>query len=339
MKKKLQIIKKVLVWSLVVLAVAIVLVLIFSIPTISKPSKITYGVSFSKFHSDELGLDWKETYEAILTDLDIKHIRLSAHWPMVEKLEGEFNFTELDYQIRRAKEESANVILVVGRRAPGWPECHVPDWAHDLSVVEQQEKISVYITAVVERYKDESHIDYWQVENEIFLAHFASEICPEINVSFFESEVELVKSIDPDTPVLITDSGEFGSWFSAYKRGDVFGTTMYLYIWSPRWGALKYPVYPGFFFFKQNMVRLVYGDKYLILAELGLEPWLLTPIAEAPIELQMDRMGIDKFKETISFASKTRFDMQYLWGVEWWYWMKKNHDDDRFWEESRLLFD
>ena len=42
---------------------------------------------------------------------------------------------------------------------------------------EQKMEIRQYLTAVVERYKDESIITHWQVENEPYLSLFAQEIC------------------------------------------------------------------------------------------------------------------------------------------------------------------
>lgn len=327
------------IWLLILVILGIGILFLLSLPTIPKPDEIEYGISFSKHHSDELGLDWRETYEALLMDLGVKNIRLSAHWPMIEPDNDQFNFEELDYQVHRAKEEGAHIILSVGRRLPGWPECHVPTWAQILDEDKQQEEILDYIKAVVKRYKNEPHIDYWQVENEIFLWHFASEICPDLDKHFFVKEIELVKTIDPKTPVITTDSGEFGTWVRAHKRGDAFGTTMYLYIWSPQFGKFRYPIRPGFFFFKQNLVSFFDREKPLMLIELGLEPWLLQPIAETPITIQRERMGIDKFKETIEFGRKTRFEKQYLWGAEWWYWMKKVQNDHSFWNEAKLLFD
>ena len=36
--------------------------------------KITYGAAFSQKHAEDLGLDWKETYSALLNDLHIKNL-------------------------------------------------------------------------------------------------------------------------------------------------------------------------------------------------------------------------------------------------------------------------
>ncbi|MBI4119635.1 MAG: EamA family transporter [Parcubacteria group bacterium] len=89
---------------------------------------IAWGITFSQKFSRELGLNWKENYEAILNDLNAKHLRLIAYWDLIEPEDGKFDFADLDYQIRRAEENGAEIILVIGQKVPRWPECHYPEW-------------------------------------------------------------------------------------------------------------------------------------------------------------------------------------------------------------------
>ena len=256
---------------------------------------------------------------------------------MIEPSEGEYNWEELDVQMDLASDYDAEVILGVGKRLPGWPECHIPDWARGLSESDLENRITKYINEVVYRYKDHPSLVAWQVENEPFLLGFAKEHCGKLNKDFFDKEISLVKTIDGSHPILLTDAGETGTWFSSYKRGAWFGTTMYLYIWSNKLGPLRYPMTPHFFRIKQNIMELFYGKKPSFLIELGLEPWLLQPIVDTPIEVQYSRMSIDKFENIISFAEKSGYDKQYLWGAEWWYWMIKR-GNSRYWDRARELF-
>src|SRR3989338_7552225 len=230
------------------------------------PDQLEYGVSFSRFHSDELGLDWKETYNAILNDLGVKKFRFSAHWPLTEPEEGKFNFEELDFQIQEAEKRDATVILAVGRRLPGWPECHEPEWVEDET---RQEQILKYIETVVERYKDSPAIKYWQVENEPHLVYFSRSACGPFDKEFLLKEIELVRAVDSTRKILITDSGEFGTWHNAYREGDVFGTSIYLYLWHDKLGPFRYPITPGFFKIKKNLVRLVFGEKEIMAIEIS----------------------------------------------------------------------
>jgi len=302
---------------------------------------IIYGASFSRFHSDELKLDWKKTYLAILDDLKVRHLRLSAHWPLTEPKKGVYNFTELDFQIKEAEKRSASVILAVGHRLPGWPECHTPDWVMSLSADQRDQELLKYVETVVNRYKNSPALQYWQVENEVFLKFFSRASCELHNMNAEENlkkEIDLVHRLDPIHPIIITDSGEFGTWYEAYNSGDVFGTSIYLYVWWRNFlGPIRYPITPAFFRIKHSIVRLIYGTKPSIIIELSGEPWLLQPIVDTPIEIQLERMGIDKFNEMINISTKVGFNTSYLWGAEWWYWMKQNGHPE-FWNRARELY-
>lgn len=335
-------VKKVLIAFLVVFIIFFVFSFDFS-----SGEDLSYGVSFSRFHTDELGLDWKETYLAILNDLDLKRFRFSAHWPLVEPQKDNYNFLELDFQISEAKKNNASVILAVGRRLPGWPECHEPEWLKTESLKLKseneaknfrQERTLKYIKTVVNRYKSYDNIIYWQVENEPFLTGFSRSACGSLDKDFLDKEISFVRGLDPSRKILITDSGEFGDWFRAYSRGDIFGTSLYLYVW-PRSVSfpIRYPITPAFFRIKYNLVRLILGAKPSFVVELSSEPWLLQPLIGTPIEIQLDRMGIDKFNKMIDFSAKTGFNNFYLWGAEWWYWLKLQGYPDH-WNRAKNLF-
>ena len=321
--------------TLVVIAVLIPALYILSYR--QAPESITYGSSFNVLYTKELGLDTKEVYLAILDDLGVKKMRLASQWTTVEPTQDKFDFKELDFQIKEAEKRGVEVILGVGRRLPRWPECHVPDWAKGLSWEEQKEEIRELITAVVLRYKGSGAVTHWQVENEPFLTVFAKEHCGELDEEFLKEEVALVKGLDENRPVLVTDSGNLGLWSGAYKAGDVFGTSVYVYFWDPGIGPFKSILPPAYYRIKNNLMRIMYGVKPTFLIELSVEPWLLQPVVDTPIETQLERMDIEKFKGIIEFAEDTRFDTQYLWGAEWWYWLKE-HGEDSFWLHAKELY-
>lgn len=302
------------------------------------PEEITYGMSFNTPYARELGLAWPAVYDAILNDLEVRHLRLAAHWPMVEPAADQYNWSELDYQIERAEEVGAEVILAVGRRLPRWPECHIPQWARGLSEAEFQAALLEYIEATVTRYRDRSVITVWQVENEPFLEVFAFEHCGELDVALLDRELALVRSLDPERPVLVTDSGNLGTWYGAYQRGDIFGTSMYIHFWHPEAGQFRTVLPPAAYRVKENLMRLRYGDKPVWLIELSAEPWLVAPVVEVPLSTQFTRMDLEKFEDIITYAEASRFDRQYLWGGEWWYWLKTEHDRPEMWERGKRLF-
>src|SRR5574344_2870622 len=81
-----------------------------------------FGATFSKEFCEDLKLDWKEAYIAMLDDLKVRNLRLPAYWDEIEKEEGAYDFTDLDYMVNQASSRGAKIILVVGRRQPRWPE-------------------------------------------------------------------------------------------------------------------------------------------------------------------------------------------------------------------------
>ncbi len=301
------------------------------------PVRIAYGVSFNTPYARELGLNPREVFVAILDDLNVRHLRLAAHWDMVEPTKDKYDFSETDFQLAEAGKRGADVIFAVGRRLPRWPECHVPAWAEGLTWDEQKAELRAYITEVVTRYKTYPAITYWQVENEPYLEVFAKEHCGELDEDFLEEEIALVRSLDSTRPILVTDSGNLGTWRGAYRQGDAFGTSVYVYFWNPDLGQFKTILPPAFYRMKEGIMKLFYGTKKTFLIELSIEPWLLEPITDVPLSVQYSRMDVTKFEEILEYARDTRYDTQYLWGAEWWYWLKQS-GEPRMWERAKRVY-
>ncbi len=296
------------------------------------PERIFWGVTFSKPYAESLGLDWKKTYLEMLSDMKIKMVRIPAYWSEIEPEEGQYHFEDLDWQINEAAKRGVEVTLVVGRRLPRWPECWEPDWAKGLSHEQMQKKVKNILRTVIERYKDHSIIWYWQVENEPLFGLFGE--CPLPDKEFLEEEVDLVHSLD-HRPVIITDSGELSSWVAAAKIGETLGVTMYRVVWSK------------FFYFHWRLPPMFYQLKAIIAGakgrvintELQAEPW--PPNRDIPntsIEEQFKSMDMDQLNKNLEFARRTGFPQVYIWGAEWWYWMKEKQNDSEFVDRMRDFF-
>lgn len=303
------------------------------------PDTVSYGVTFSKFRTDELALPWEETYRALLDDMEVREFRLVAHWTMVEPQRDTFDFAVLDRQIELAEAYGARVVVAIGRRLPSWPECHEPKWVKDLSLEEVRREQLEYMEAVVLRYKESPALIMWQVENEPFIIGFAYENCGATDPSFLAEEIALVKSRDPAHPVLLTASGELGFWNNTWSRADVFGTTLYRRVWNRDWNAfITYPTTPSFFRAKKRLTALMEGERPVIISELAAEPWPVQAIIDTPLEDQLERMDLAFFEDTITFARRTGFETQYFWGAEWWYYLKEVHGYPDFWNRAKELF-
>lgn len=311
-----------------------VILLYFNIPVFYENEEAKLGVTFSSRYATDIGLDSRETYRSILEDLNVKKVRLPVYWDLVEKTPGEYDFSEVDWQLEESARKNVEVILVVGQKVPRWPECAIPSWAEN-DDVKRKEALLKFIKISVERYKSRPEIKYWQVENEPFLPFG---VCPKLDVNLLDSEIALTRRIDPMRPVIVTDSGELSLWVRAAKRADIFGTTMYRTIWKKEIGYFTYPIGPRFFQFKHWLNKVFASQDKAIVIELQAEPWISGYTTNEPLEEQFKSMDVKKLRDNVRFARQVGFPEIYLWGVEWWYWLKVEKNHPELWEVARELF-
>lgn len=322
--------------SLWLIIIFLFLLLILSQGRNYSKSELEYGLTFSKKQAASLGFDWREVYLSILDDLKVKKLRLPAYWNEIATSDGEFRWEEMDWQIEEATKREAEIIVAVGGRLPRWPECHFPDWAEKLNKGERDKKILEYIEKTVNRYKTNEKIVAWQVENEPFLSHFSD--CPKLDKKLLDAEIALVRRLD-SRPIIVTDSGELSFWMAAARRADIFGTTLYRDTYSKFLKRyIHYPINPGFFHLKKNIVRLFAHPQKWIVIELQAEPWGPIPYQEMTEEEKGKTMNLQKFREILEFARLAGFKEFYLWGGEWWYWEKMTNNNPLLWEEAKKLF-
>lgn len=334
----MEIFKKILKFIGYLLLTLLIVVFIFfiyiNLPVKPVNDKAKIGVTFSARYAQDIGLDWKQVYTAMLDDLEIKHIRIPVYWDLVEKNNNEYNFSDIDWQLSEAQKRNAKIILVIGQKVPRWPECFIPEWVGS-DDNKRKEKLLLFEETVVNRYKDNHpEIASWQIENEPFL-DFG--VCPDADANLLDAEIAKVKNIDSSRPVIITDSGELSLWIQAAKRSDVFGTTMYREVYTKKYGHWHYPIGPNFFKAKQLLIKLFAHQNNTIVIELQGEPWVDGWTVHAPIEKQLASMNADILKDNVKFAKKTGIKEIYVWGIEWWYWMKEKQHNPTLWETAKLI--
>ena len=91
---------KIIIWLLIIVAVVWYIKFAKHYPynTDLSEAKFDYwGVTYSPKFAEELELDWKETYLAILDDLKVKNIRIPIYWDLIEDKQGSFDFAVYDY--------------------------------------------------------------------------------------------------------------------------------------------------------------------------------------------------------------------------------------------------
>lgn len=312
---------------LIILGAIVVVMILFLaalwLPVFNKSRPVEFGATFSKSYADYLELDWRETYLAILDDLGVTSVRLQSDWDKTEITEGNFNFSALDWQMVEAEKRNVKVLLVVGKRQPRWPECHMPEWLTGATPAETEERLLEFIKTVVLRYKDSSALEMWQVENEPLFNAFGE--CPPGDINFLKQEIALVKSLD-NHPILITDSGELSTWRKTAHLGDYFGTTIYRRVYNNYFGYFRHFFAPAFYRLKAKLVGLL--PEKVIISELQAEPWMPDgKESRGTLADQKNVMGLEQISKQIEFARQTGFSRAYFWGAEWWYWAKLEGDD------------
>lgn len=330
-KKILKIIGKII---LVVVALALIILIYINIPVGKSDKKVGLGVTFSARAAADMGLDWKKAYLATLDDLKVKKIRLPVYWDIVEPKQGAYDFADIDWQLVEAGKRKAEIILAVGQKVPRWPECFTPEWAKNNNT-KKNAAILKFIGVVVDRYKNNPTVKYWQVENEPFLPFG---YCPDFDINNLDPEIAVVREKDPSRKIIVTDSGELSLWMKAAKRADIFGTTMYRQIWKEKIGTVYYPIGPRFFQLKKLLISLFEGQKNAIVVELQGEPWLGGPTVNSPIDAQLSSMNAEKLKSNVEFAKQTGFSEIYIWGIEWWWWLKDKQNHPEVWNAAKELF-
>ncbi|HPI67454.1 MAG TPA: hypothetical protein PKZ16_02855 [bacterium] len=298
--------------------------------------EIKWGITFSKKHAAELGLNWWEVYDRALNELVfIKTIRLPIYWPEVEKNPGQYDFTEYDWMIKEAEKKNIEIMPVLGRRVPRWPECHTPTFYQALTEAEIKTHILNLLTAEINHFKNFNNIKKWQIDNEPFADFFGE--CPIGDINLVNEEINLVKSLDT-RPIVITESGELSNWLKGAKLADILGVSMYRQTWNKNWGWFNYPLPPAYYFFKTQINKLLTPIKKIISTELQVEPWAKhNDMKNMTLFDQYYTMDLNQIKSNLKFAKKSGFDEIYLWGIEWWWWLGVKHNNWTYWEYGKNL--
>lgn len=297
------------------------------------------GVTFIPSYARYLGVEPQETFQAILTDLQPSHVRLVSYWDETEKVRGTYDFSELDWQMDMAQQAGAEVSLAIGLRQPRWPECHMPAWHLNQPMDAWYPELKKFMTATIERYREHPALGSYQLENEFFLSVFGE--CPDFTRERLIDEYNLVKSLDPTTPLIISRSNNAIGFPINEPQPDAFGVSVYKRVWD-RTITKRYVEYPfpaWFYGFLAGGGKILTG-KELMIHELQAEAW--TPdgyeIKTAPLDELHKSMNPERLKGRFEYAQASGMKRMDLWGAEWWYAMKVNRGEPALWETAKQEF-
>ena len=301
-----------------------------------KDYDVSFGLSYSPEYAQSLGLDWKTTYLAILDDLKPRYIRLAVPWSRVEHDKGVYTFADVDFLMNEADKHGTKVVLAFGQKVPRWPECYIPEWLKTTAVGERKRELFSYIETVIKRYEGHSALEYWQVENEPFIK-FAFGDCQIFDETSIKGEVNFVRSLDSGHKIVVTDSGELSTWQSAANAGDVLGVTLYRKVRTPGGMLISYGWVPSSVY---KIRAYLAGKEYknFFVSELQAEPWFTDATPEnTPITVQEQTSSLAQISSNVSYAKSVGASRAYLWGVEWWYWMKTVKNDSKYWDAVKTI--
>lgn len=315
-------------WTSLIVAVLVFVVILFGIFTYERNPD--YGVSFSTLYAEYLGLDALETFDAVISEIPVKHIRVPVYWNSIEQVPGVYDFSQIDYMMDQAAENDIGITLAIGLKVPRWPECFIPDWADQNNRKEFKNSFFLMINQIVERYRDHPSLEKWQVENEPF---FPFGECPLPEPSWFYQEIDFVRMLDLSHLIQSTTSGEQSLWFLRTSGNDVLGVSLYREVWNKTIGVFIFP-HPPIIYTLQRMLAEPFLDS-IIISELQMEPWIPEDIADVNLTIKdfYEMFPVEDMQQGFDFAGLIGVDEIDLWGVEWWYYMKE-HGEPRLWEKA-----
>ncbi len=313
------------------------------------------GVSFRPPQADALGLDGRTTLDQILT-YPFTLVRLGAYWNRIERAPGEFDPSELDWQVDAVQRAGKQTVLCVGPlKTFGYPEFFVP--AHLLEkplregiLVRPETHQTLlaaalaFVTRIVERYKDQTAIVAWQVEHEA-VDPLGVEHSWRLSADFVKAEVDAVRKADPTRPIMMngflptSTPVRLQQWWSTRDQGDSLAVAQQLadvvgIDYYPRHALLSLGARTLYLQGEdasgnQRRRRALFAwaareGKRLMISEGQAEPWEAVTVPPSPPGHSMysctPDLLIENYNRCIGWAREANFELDayIFWGAEYW---------------------
>jgi hypothetical protein len=302
---------------------------------------VEQGVSFIPDYAASLGVDPQKTMDALL-GIHVRHFRLVSYWSDIERTPSHYDFSQLDWEFKKAEAKHASIILTVGLRQPRWPECHSPNWIDTSQPASHwQPQLETFMRAVINRYKNSPSLESYQLENEYFLKGFGR--CPPSAMTRqrLVDEYNLVKKIDSLHPVIVGRSNNAIGLPLGQPQPDEFSISVYKRVWDAgvTHRYLEYP-YPAWYYgFLAGLQKIVTG-KNMVIGELQAEAWPPRgqTIQETSLVEQNKSLNAHRLTARFKYGRATGMRGIYLWGAEYWYYRKVKLGDPSLWKVAQGQF-
>jgi hypothetical protein len=287
-----------------------------------------FGATFSTKQAEHLNLDAEDALVKILHQLDLDVIRLCGYWDLIEPQQGIYRYKWLDRLINICEQSCTKVVLAIGRKVPRWPEFHEPDWFHQLGPENQNQVHKKIIRNLINKYQHKEIVEAFQIENEPFFnfgdkkSDYDQDQIKRMIRKFTEKTEKAIITTSPIHKFsLITER------FATKKIGLNYYATTYNQPMS-RYLSFSWPYW--FYLFRNKLLGWIDSDLELFIAELQAEPW--GPDSSVIYDETEWKKSItpEKIKENFNKMERAGYKEIWFWGVEWWLYQQKYHQNSDF---------
>ncbi|HEX6510674.1 MAG TPA: beta-galactosidase [Chloroflexota bacterium] len=327
-------------------------------PPALKPASV--GFTFSERQADYLDVSWRQAFQAAM-ELMPNLVRLGAYWDSIETTPGKYDFSTLDWMLDNIPPQSS-VLLVVGMKAPRWPEYYLPGWLRksvsvgsggDVAQDPLVRKATLrFVSQVVRHVRGRANVKYWQVENEPLDPSGPQQWT--IDGDFLAQEIGLVRSLDGTRPIvasMFVDTSPLGAlppWRGQLQDRarqllglvDVLGLDVYPVrpvASQSIQASLKWPVWVWEARVRDLQQMAQAAGKQTWISEAQAEPWLparLVYTGSAPSRNAAPSLTTS----TVDRLQQDGFNTILLWGVEYWYMRIERYRDSNWWFGMQPFF-
>lgn len=155
------------------------------------------------------------------------------------------------------------------------------------------------------------------MENEVFFA-FGQGLAYSDQAAFLREEIAVIRAHDTlGRPIIVTESGDKGSWEDTAAFGDILGVSFYGISYENGAYGVHDNGNPEDWNARAQALR-----KIVFLTELQAEPWGPVSNKDLAYAETLKSMSPVRLKEYLEFVTRAGFTDVILWGAEWWLWMR-----------------